>query len=140
MSEICTYCGEKPIYAKGLCRPCYERNRRNGTPKKLWHHKAALQKIEVWKEQDKNYTKAARVLGCSKQAVHEAVKLYYTPTNADRIRQMSDVDLCTWFNERYALAPWCSGKQCPPGPIDREEDCRKCVMDWLKSPEVDNEK
>lgn len=29
--EICDNCGKHEHYAKGLCRNCYERNRRNGT-------------------------------------------------------------------------------------------------------------
>lgn len=127
MSKICTYCGEKPIYAKGLCRTCYDRNRRNGTPEKLQHHKAALKKIEAWKEQDKNYTKAAQVLGCSKQAVHKAVNLYYTPTNADRIRGMSDEELAKHLCCPYSLC----------GDLDMS--CKKCISLWLESPvgEVD---
>lgn len=32
VKPVCTYCGAQKVYAKGLCRTCYERNRRYGSP------------------------------------------------------------------------------------------------------------
>lgn len=61
-------------------------------------------------------------------------------TNADRIRGMTDEELATNF----------AGRCCPKkdefydcGKLNGKsfswEDCRKCWLDWLKSPvEVDN--
>lgn len=115
MTKTCTYCGEKPIYAKGLCRNCYSRNKRNGTPESLesrgLRHIESDIKINVWKENGKDFTKAARILGCTRQAVYCAVKLYYKPTNADRIRSMTDEELATWiymnrWNDIESLLEW----------------------------------
>lgn len=30
-NEVCSFCGKKGCYAKGLCLNCYNRKRRNGT-------------------------------------------------------------------------------------------------------------
>lgn len=111
MKGMCTYCGENPVLAKGLCKNCYQRNRRNGTPElhkrgpKFGQrdHQASERKIEVWKEQGRSYTKAAKILGCSRQAVHDAVKRYYKPTNAERIRRMSDEELAVFLGNTQAF-------------------------------------
>lgn len=50
------------------------------------------------------------------------------PTNADRIRAMSDEELAWFYANKIAL---CYG--CESSTI---EDCAKCVLDWLKQ-EVD---
>ena len=101
MKGLCTYCGERPISAKGLCHNCYVRYKRNGTPKPLGtrragHPKADI-KIKAWKEHGKSYTKAAEVLGCSRQAIYDAVNRHYKGTNADRIRKMTDEELAEFM-------------------------------------------
>lgn len=136
MKGMCTYCGENPVWAKGLCRNCYQRNRRNGTPEMQkrgrkfgWQdHQASERKIKVWEEQGRSYTKAAKILGCSKQAVHDAVKRYYKPTNADRIRKMTDEELANM---------WFSYVDCGECPMHREcnmlpQDCLRLALEWLK--------
>ena len=60
------------------------------------------------------------------------------PTNADRIRQMSDEELAQLFVDSYGYAPWCD--------MDSESwcenySCKPCCEKWLKSlveQEVDN--
>jgi len=59
------------------------------------------------------------------------------PSNADRIRAITDEELATLMEDKG---------DCPPGecPYDRlrkditRSDCRKCWLDWLKAP-VDKE-
>lgn len=46
------------------------------------------------------------------------------PTNADRIRAMSDEELAEFFHKR----PLC------PKPKQCEYDCRICWLEWLKQP------
>lgn len=60
------------------------------------------------------------------------------PTNADRIRAMSDEELAELLG--YGdYPPWCVvHEECPDIKID-PPSCEKCALDWLKSPvEVDD--
>lgn len=140
MKGMCTYCGENPVLAKGLCKNCYQRNRRNGTPElhkrgpKFGQrdHQASERKIKVWEEQGRSYTKAAKILGCSRQAVHDAVKRYYKPTNAERIRRMSDEELAQVVRNPCDIvdhypAGWCKERNCG----------YKCALEWLKQEATD---
>lgn len=53
-------------------------------------------------------------------------KFRLAPTNADRIRAMTDEEL--WhFLEDWGISKWCPHKKC--GDM---EDCRDCIYDWLK--------
>lgn len=53
---ICSFCGGNLIYAKGLCRACYSRQRKNGTPEykqkppKTQKHKIKTDKTKLQKE------------------------------------------------------------------------------------------
>lgn len=140
MKGMCTYCGENPIHSKGLCRKCYQRNWRNGTPelhkrgRKFGQqdHPASERKIEVWKEQGRSFTKAAQILGCSRQAVHDAVKLYFKPTNADNIRSMTDEELAEWIAYRQGCFER-QDKRC-----SKYGTCRDCWFDWLKQEAKDD--
>ena len=60
---------------------------------------------------------------------------HQTPTNADRIRAMSDEELAEWIL-REPFAGFFS--VCPPGTIEGADcptsPCEQCWLDWLKSP------
>lgn len=48
---------------------------------------------------------------------------YRKPSNADRIRAMSDEEMAKWLNDHNF--------NCPP--VDcRDYDCEGCWLDWLK--------
>lgn len=50
--------------------------------------------------------------------------------NADRIRNMTDVELADWyFDKFFPCVPYCSMLQdgCP-----EHDDCKICLLDWLK--------
>ena len=59
---------------------------------------------------------------------------FETPSNADRIRNMTDEELVELFDEKIWDLPWCDSD----APIDPETkkcliwDCKKCVLKWLK--------
>ncbi len=50
----------------------------------------------------------------------------YYPSNADRIRSMTDEDLA------HAFAYQCAGRVCRGIPFDGPNDCENCWLDWLK--------
>lgn len=50
------------------------------------------------------------------------------PSNADRIREMTDEGLARFFDTEAFLAPWC-GMSC--GYVG-ETPCRQCMLKWLK--------
>lgn len=56
----------------------------------------------------------------------------YYPSNADRIRAMTDEELAELFMQEYD----CSDSfTCPvqhPCPPEKEASCRECFLDWLK--------
>ena len=54
----------------------------------------------------------------------EAGANYEPPTNADRIRAMSDEDLAYWIMCPYD-SPYCDGT---------EHNCIECTKEWLNSP------
>lgn len=35
MSKACSFCGKPKVHAKGFCKTCYSRNKRNGTPERV---------------------------------------------------------------------------------------------------------
>ena len=59
------------------------------------------------------------------------------PTNADRIRAMSDEALEDFIRKiSICFEPWCD-KHCK---FDIGDNCNTCLRDWLKQPaEVDND-
>ena len=55
-------------------------------------------------------------------------KMKKPQTKGDMIRGMSDEELAEWF-DRHASEPlWCVLPECP------DDECVKCILDWLKSP------
>ena len=53
----------------------------------------------------------------------------FTPrkmTNADRIRAMSDEEMAAFMERTITFAG------CPSLPINCQESCAKCWLDWLK--------
>ena len=54
------------------------------------------------------------------------------PSNADRIRAMTDEEMAELFMQEYD----CSDSfTCPvqhPCPPEKEASCRECFLDWLK--------
>lgn len=75
-----------------------------------------------------------KINDCEKCKINSIIKWLreydYTdgkPTNADRIRSMSNEELAaTLFDERY----------CPPNRLyfdcNHESDCNRCRLEWLK--------
>ena len=54
-------------------------------------------------------------------------------TNADHIRSMTDEEMAEWyFKEFFPEAPYCTKEECFP-----EDDCVKCLLDWLKQEAAD---
>lgn len=65
------------------------------------------------------------------------------PTNADRIRQMSDEDMAVFFNEDFLCPPGYATAdgmlltdKCVYHNDSDDEPCSRCWLDWLKQ-EVD---
>lgn len=54
-----------------------------------------------------------------------------TPSNADRIRAMSDEELVVWLKEFCFCADACPGAK---DHLCQTFDCRKQMLDWLKQP------
>ena len=55
------------------------------------------------------------------------------PSNADRIRAMTDEELA------HAFAYQCAGRVCRGIPFDGPNECENCWLEWLKK-EADNGK
>lgn len=53
------------------------------------------------------------------------------PTNADRIRSMTDEELATWISEEYYVPHCPTGDGCPDDLGDHD-GCDVCWMKWLK--------
>ncbi len=58
---------------------------------------------------------------------------YQTPTNADRIRSLSDEELINFFELEVNACPpdtyeykWC----------DTDDDCKRCWLEWLQQPYI----
>ena len=54
------------------------------------------------------------------------------PTNADRIRAMSDEELCNFIMDAPAIP--CDEKMSAMMKDNGCNNCKKCVMDWLQQP------
>lgn len=58
---------------------------------------------------------------------------YTEPTNADRIRAMSDEVLSVWLMRLHTICECCSAKEeCDT--IENDEVCRQRVLEWLQQP------
>ena len=107
----CSYCGStKNYYAKGLCRACYRRSLRNGTPDRANgvignSRKAVLDLYRAGKKQ----SEIARLTHYSQQNVSTILKKYYKKTNFDEIRAMTIeemANLFSWLNGVKTAAEW----------------------------------
>ena len=137
--QTCSFCGKKGCYAKGLCRNCYIRKLKNGTPeykdrtgprpyrysektkKILALHDAGLKNCEIVKE-----------VGLTRQAVSLVIKSYRKPTNADRIRAMTDEELAEFISS----TDFCE-LLCNDSPVCIDGQCFARLFNWLKQ-EVSN--
>lgn len=55
------------------------------------------------------------------------------PTNADRIRAMTDEELATVIAWPYlASPPWCANHTTCPYISEDPTPCDKCALEWLK--------
>ena len=58
MSKKCNFCGNLKHYAKGYCRNCYERFKRNGTPEYVVREKLDIEIIKQHnRERSREYYK-----------------------------------------------------------------------------------
>lgn len=53
------------------------------------------------------------------------------PTNADRIRAMTDEELAEWLDGSFRRADWCDISKFPNDDC-MEVPCLGCIIDWLK--------
>ena len=53
------------------------------------------------------------------------------PTNADRIRAMSDEDLAEWRSQKFYV-PNCAYMECPEHDEKDDFSCTDCWLMWLK--------
>lgn len=56
-----------------------------------------------------------------------ACSYYKAPTNADRIRAMSDEELAKFFDEKFE-------RDCPFGAKLCLPTCTECYLEWLQQP------
>lgn len=138
----CSYCGRTDhYYAKGLCRSCYDRLRRNGTFEKQYPHGVGT-RPDLWSNNTKKIlelyrggTRQADIVkevGLTRQAVSLVIKKYAKPTNADRIRAMTDEELAEFIGDdpMHDICP----NNCHE---DLDRPCKVCVLDWLKQEATD---
>ena len=59
------------------------------------------------------------------------------PSNADRIRAMSDEELAEWLDGGFRHADWCDISKFPNGDC-MEVPCLGCIIDWLKQEDEDD--
>ena len=67
------------------------------------------------------------------EIAEQCEKVYgpYAPTNADRIRAMSDEELAVGIKKIFiGKAPWCD-HHCK---LDDDNSCNTCLKEWLKQP------
>lgn len=101
----CSFCGSTDYAAKGLCRKCYARLRRNGTLE--YKRRKGAERPEMWSEKTRKILELykdgmrkpdiAREVGLTRQAVHTVIKAHAKPTNADKIRSMRTAELANWL-------------------------------------------
>ena len=67
-----------------------------------------------------------------KSGDHPAFQWAKSPTNADRIRAMTDEELAEWFYS--GDFPWCNFEEdVVPCPYEEMPDpCEHCLLEWLK--------
>lgn len=128
----CEYCGSGKVYAKGLCRNCYARKQRNGTPEPkprgVHSDEKKISEVIAMRKSGMTFNEIAKKFGTSHQAVQMLFKRYYKKTNADRIRAMSDEELAEFITNDY-FVPHCPYTECLD---NNEESCYGCWLYWLK--------
>ena len=139
----CTNCGRTDhYYAKGLCRTCYGRMRRNGTFEKQYQRGIGSRPY-MWSDNTKKILELyhggmrqvdiVKKVGLTKQAVSLAIKKYTKPTNADKIKQAgNESEMASAFMDFLCIAS-CIGGYCNTP----DKACHQCVLDWLKQEATD---
>jgi hypothetical protein len=98
--RICTDCGEKPFYAKGLCRPCYDRRYRREHPRdqraylRRYHEKNREKHLVQMRHYDQEHREEKRAYNHQYYLDHQEEGITYTrryreehPDHARRYRE-----------------------------------------------------
>lgn len=103
-NKSCSYCGKQEHYAKGLCRACWSRMKRNGTLEYQYHRGP---RPDLWNDTTKQIieqlnrgeTQAniARSLGVSRQLVNQVVHKPWPKANYYKLTHMSIEEMAEWF-------------------------------------------
>ena len=107
---FCECCGKLGTYAKGLCKSCYGRKLRTGSPQKV--ERACKERDDQIVEMRRNgatYDEIAAKIGISKQRVYVIFNTHYKATNGDRIRKMTDENLAkylAWLEDPQSCYVW----------------------------------
>ena len=138
-NQTCTFCGSKGVYAVGLCRNCYMRKRRNGTPE---YKDRSVQRPNRWSENTKKILELykggmrqvdiVKEVGLTKQWVSFVIKKYVKPTHADRVRAMTDEELAEWLAEvLFHCSNTICDERCPMYQCCCDQPSDN-IEDWLK--------
>lgn len=73
----------------------------------------------------------AKQFGCSKQYVYAVIHQFKKPTNADKIRAMSDEELAKLFSN-WVTDCDCNDVPCRNYCSPNRLDCEKNWINWLK--------
>ena len=135
--RVCYNCGGE-YYVKGLCRACYQRMWRNGSLERRKRGRPAggfgektTQILEAYKSSRPAGTMAslAREFGVSREYVRQVIQRYYKPTNADKIRTMTDEELAAII---YACPPDYAKLSEDEICIKFNDECKACWLNWLQ--------
>lgn len=95
-NKPCSYCGKEEHYAKGLCRACWSRMKRNGTLEYQYHRGP---RPELWGDNTKQIierlncgekqAEIARTLGVSRQLVNQVFHRQWKKSNYYKLTHMS---------------------------------------------------
>jgi len=103
-NKPCSYCGKEEHYAKGLCRACWSRMKRNGTLEYQYHHgprpelwggktKQIIERLNCGEKQ----AEIARSLGVSRQLVNQVYHMKWKRSNYYKLTHMSIEEMAEWF-------------------------------------------
>lgn len=137
----CTNCGRTDnYYAKGLCRACYGRLRRNGTFEKQYLRGVGSRPY-MWSDNTKKILELyhdgmrqvdiVKEVGLTRQEVSLVIKKYAKPTNADRIRAMTNEELAK-FMALNTDCYYCRAKDNDRCASLATTPCGDIWLDWLK--------
>lgn len=130
----CKNCGFPIVYAKGYCRNCYTRDLNNGSPdykRRKGEPSEKQSAILEFYNKVKNVAEVAKEFNCSRQYIYEVLHQYKKPTNADRIRSMTDEELA---NELGFVAQdaFCYGRGWRDKMILYPFGSYEDALEWLK--------